>query len=701
MIRQVSFIAASTLAVATALGSPALAQSGAVAQTGATAPAAGQDIIVTALRRNERLQEAPAAISVVTGETLSVAGIKDTHDLSKVVAPLRFEGGVRPGVPNISLRGIAAVQGGDAPVSIVVDGVQIPFLSLAAQDLIDVSSVELLRGPQGALYGRGAIAGALVINTEQPTDDVRGSIEGTAQRGNDYRGVATLSGPLIPGKLRAKATVSYQNSDGNLYNYTRHEDQDFVDQVIVSGELLFTPTDTTRIALKGAMTRGKLGTNELSQVPIGGGITDFQNYRLVLNYPNNDQRRLYSTSIKIDQDTPIGTLTSVTQYAYAHDRVDADFDYTAAPLRHNLNFILDKGWNEDLRLTSASTGAFTWLVGAFYQNRRGYNDSNFSQDPAATTPQASGISYDHFTSKSLGGYGQATYNFGRGLSLTGGVRYDTDKRYDVLLNAPGSAIRGRFSAWQPSVTAKWQASRELMVYATYGKGFRSGGFNAANLVIPAIGAQRTYPKEISESYELGFKSQLFDRKLTLDVDVFRTDYTDTQFQRSIVTPVAAKFITSVKSARVNGVEADLSLRATSDLTFTGSFVYNGSKIRDFNGTGLYVGNDLPNVYRDTEQLSAEYRPWLTRNLRGLLRIDALRRGRISYDLTQQYVLKDAAFLDARVGVDTDHWSLAVFAENITNKRVPETFVPLAFGAGGAARLENQPVRVGVDVRYHF
>lgn len=700
-----SGVAVPGVALAQNSSAPTSAQSAPVPSDGparnSQAPVGQNDIVVTALRRNEGLQEAPAAISVVTASTIQSAGINDTADISKVVAPLRFETGVRPGVPMVSLRGIGSVQGGDAPISIVVDGVQVPFLSMAAMDLLDATSVELLRGPQGALYGRGAIAGALVVNTRRPSDEFGGSLKLKAEKGDDYRATGVITGPVIPGVLNIKLVGSYQTRNGLIYNVTRREPVDYVDQGTLKGELLFTPSERTTISLRAGMSRGTVGTYALSRVPVGGSASDFETYRVEGNYDNSDKRRLWSTSLKIDQEIPIGTITSITQYSYAKDTLDGDFDYSASPQRHNLNYILDKGWNQDLRLSSFDEGAFTWFVGGSYQYREGYNYVNVLPDPAATTPQASLFSYQEFDSKSWSVYGQGTYKFGAGFSFTGALRYDEDKRYDELIQSPTSPISGTFKALQPSATLKWQASPTFMAYATYGKGFRSGGFNAANLVTPQIGAKRIYPKEISQSYELGFKAQLLDRKLTANVAAYRTEYRDTQFQRSIVAPVVAKFITSVAEARVNGVEADLIFNATPDLTLTASYALTDSKITDFDGTNLYVGNRLPNVYHDNQHLSAEYRPPLTDTIDGLLRIDWSRRGRISYDLTGDYTYKPVSFTDARLGITTDRYSFSLFASNIFDKRAPETFVPLAFGPLGAARLENQPFRWGAEFSVEF
>jgi iron complex outermembrane receptor protein len=656
------------------------------------------DIVVTALRSNDRLQNAPAAISVVTADVAKAAGVVSLADVSKVVPAIRFETGIRPGVPTIALRGIAAIQQGEAPVSILIDGVQIPFLSIANFDLLDITSVELLKGPQGALYGRGAIAGALVINTRQPDNNFRAAGRFIAQEGEDYKGIVTLAGPIVKDVLYAKITGSYQNRRGLLYNVTRKSYDDFVDSGTIDGEIVFTPASGTRLQLSGMYTRGTVGTNYLTLTTIPQ-LTDFS-IQLRQNYPNYDQRRLVRVSLKLDQDTPIGTLTVVSQYARARDYVINDLDYIQTPARYNYNPELDTSKNIDARLTSKGSGPFQWMIGAGYQDRYTENFVNVRADPAATTPQITQQTLQVDTSKSWNAYGRATYNFGAGFSLIAALRYDRDKKSDVLTNVANTYVEAPFDAWQPSVTAKWQANKDLMFYATYGQGFRSGGFNAATVPFATVGTTRTIAKEISRNYEAGFKAQFLDRRVTLNADVFRTGYDNAQFQRTIIGTTSFRFITSIRKAHVDGVEAELTLKPTDDVTLGASYSLSASRIDDFNGTSLYVGNPMPNAFHDNEVAYFSYTPRFNDSYRGMLRIDMNRRGYISYNLSNNVNFQPATTFNARLGIQNDKWSLAVFWNNITDKRYPEFVFPDFMGAL-QGRLANQPSRVGIELNLEF
>ena len=667
---------------------------------GAPQPSASDatgDIIITALRREQRLQEAPAAVSVVTAGTIEAAGVKSLTDVGKLVPSLRFEPGLRPGIPSISLRGISAVQGGDAPFSLIIDGVQVPFLELVNQDLLDVASIELLKGPQGALYGKGAIAGALIINTEAPGGDFRGKLRASAEEGDDYRVSATFAGSIIDDVLAAKITGSYQNRRGLIYVRTLDRPGDYVDQGTVRGQLRFTPSHGTTIDVFGSYTHGNNGFGIFAQIPVSvpSAIEDFKTYRPNLNVESVNERTLWNAALKIEQEAGPGTITSVSQYAYARAGNFNDFDYSGFAGRVNTNPIVDRAFNQDLRFTSRLDGPFNFIVGAFYQHRTGDNDVFIRPDPAAIPPFLPSLTvYENLKSNSLAGYGQANFELGK-LSLTGAIRYDQDKRFDELQTVPNSAVRATFRAWQPSGTIKYQFTRDLMAYGTIGRGFRSGGFNAQNLVIPAIGAKRIYPKEISTSYEAGFKSQFLDRRLTFNADAFYVNFDNSQFQQTIVVPVPARFITSIPKVHVKGIEADLTLRVIDELSLSGGVSITDSKIKNFDGTSLYVNNQSPNVYSDNEQVSIEYRPTFNDTYHGILRLDGYRRGNISYDLSENFTYKPVAFLDARIGIESNRYSVAVYGKNLTNTRAPDFFSALAFRVA-SARLENLPFRAGIE-----
>jgi iron complex outermembrane recepter protein len=661
------------------------------------------EVVVTALRHETTLLDAPAAVTVLTADAIQSAGIQTLADVSRVVPALRFEGGIRPGVPSISIRGVAGVQGGDAPVSLIVDGVQIPYLELFNQDLLDVSDIELLRGPQGALYGRGAIAGALVINTRRPTNSARDDVHASYSSGSDTRVTNTLDGPILPDKVWGQLTVGYQNRTGQIENVFLDRDMDFVHATNLRANLFANPDELTQVELRAAYSYGRYGTNELSKVPVSpaGAIMDFNTYRPSMNYENADLRLLESISLKIDRQTPIGTLTSVSQYAYSRTKIYNDVDYSPVPQRINFNPIADHAFNQDLRLGTTTPGGLLWNAGAFFQSRSTENDLHITVDPQAVPPFLPGLtSLEFSTSRAWAVYGEIGQEFAHGISLTAAGRYDSERRFDELTNVPGSGAEQTFSSFQPSMTLQEKFSPTLSAYATVGKGFRSGGFNAQNLVTPLIGAQRVYPKEETWSYEIGSKAELWDRRLMLTLAAFHIDYRDGQFAQTIVTPVVARFITSIDREFVNGVEAEMVLKPVPELTVSLSGNFDAATIREFKAVPDYVGNMAPNVYRDSEHLSVEYRRHAFGDFDALGRVDVDRRGTISYDLSDRFKAAPGPVLDARLGIDSDRWGVAVFGRNLTDRRFPQYFLPLAFTTAGA-RLENLPITFGVEIHARF
>jgi iron complex outermembrane receptor protein len=446
---------------------------------------------------------------------------------------------------------------------------------------------------------------------------------------------------------------------------------------------------------------GTYGSNLLAKIPLtpANAIDDFKTYRVQSNILSHTLRDLGNVSMKVDQETPIGTITAVSQYSQSKREAYADLDYSPAATRVNDNPIHEKAFNQDLRLTSKDKGKLQWLIGAFYQRTVTHNDVFVTPNPAAMPPfQPGSASRQYSTSTAWAVYGQADLALPTGFGLSTALRYDSDRRYDELTGVAGTPIAHRFDAVQPSVTLKREFSGGVMAYASVGRGFRSGGFNAANLI--GVGAQRIYPAEKATNYEIGAKALLFDRRLSANLALYRVEQTHAQFQQTIVVPKLARFITTIDAVRVSGFEAELSMRFTSYLTGSVGMALNDAKIRKFQRDPTFVGNLSPNVYYDKENVSLEYRRPIHDRINGLLQGGWERRGRISYDVSDEFMFKPVNYFNSRIGIQGDSWQLSVYGRNLTNRRAPEFFSPLAF-LTASGRLENQPRNFGVDLGFSW
>lgn len=691
------------------LSTPALAQS-------AQAPASQvPEIVVTAQRVTTTLQKTPASVSVLTAETLKTAGVQNLTDIALLVPNFTFTDSWRSGVVNISMRGIPTVQGGDPPAAFVVDGVQTPALDFVNQDVLDVASVQVLRGPQGGLYGRDAIGGAVIIQTQRPTDQFQDDLTVNGGNGNYFQAINTVSGPLVPGQLWAKLTLDDHQFGGLIENVDLHKPADYVKDYAERLELLWKPTDTTTIDFTTSHTQGRDGIGYYSVIS-NYGIADFQNHPVDFPYPSYEKKAIDTYSAKVDQITPIGTLTSVTQYAESDSDDTEQVNWTPAPEFLGIEPNIVKAFNEDVHLSSPSDQPIQWIVGGFYQLRHNISDLNFfwQPNPAGGNNPFCGcaggpgspllLDNDHSSSEAWAVYAQASIPLPDNLKLNLAARYDSDRRYDVDLSIPASptnAISHTFGAFQPNATLSEQFTRNVMGYVSVGEGFRSGGFNAYSDVAGAPGlVPREYPQETVVNYETGVKSQFFDRRLTVNADIFHSDYTNEQyFFYSSVPP--ARDVVSIKSVSYNGGEFDITYVPFQGLTLNAGGGVADSTINSSDLDQNDHGKHSPDANLYTADVSAVYRQPLGDDLAAIYRIDYSYKGPICYDSANQYCFHPVGFTNVRVGLEKGRYSIALWGKNIFSVRQPIDFGPNDDGPGVSLEMPNEPATYGVELTAHF
>lgn len=659
-----------------------------------------EEVIVTATRQTQTLQKTAAAVTVLTADALVKANVKGMEDIGRLVPNLSFGNGYRAGIPNVTLRGIPTAQGGEAPVAFIVDGAQAPALDFINQSLLDLQSVQVLSGPQGALYGRGAIGGAVIVTTKQPGDELDGSISGVWGNGDLGRLTARVSGPIVPGKLWGGVTLAGKTFGGLIDDIGTGKPADWSREQAGRVNLIYKPTEATTVGLTWSHTRATDGASYIELVP-DGGITDFDAYRPNRNLNTSDRRRIDSWVARVDHETDAGTLTSISQYARARSTVSGDADWSTAPVAVQFNPTRVAAFNEDLRFTSPADRPLQWLVGGFYQYR---DSTNFLDVSGQAGGPLAGLTLLHAeqNSKSFAyaAYAQASYDFDGGLKVTGAVRYDIDDRYDNDKMVAGSTIRARFKAFQPSLTVSRQWTDEAMTYATVGKGFRSGGFNGIQdtFAYPGV-VQRQYPAETNVNYEAGFKSQWLDRRLTLNGSVYHTDYKNEQYFLVNISPPARDIVT-LRSVKIEGGELSLVYMPVRALTLGGDVGLAYSRIRSDDGIGDR-GKRSPNAPMYTANAFVQYEQEAFADLRFSLRADYSRRGPVYYDPANTARFGPVGFLNLRAALENDTYSLALWGKNVTGERFPQYYYPNNFGPGISGRVSNAPASYGVELRYAF
>lgn len=578
---------------ALAVAGPAIAQTDSGGATGGVS-----DIIVTAQKRTENAQNVAVAITALSSEDIAASGVTSTEDLRAAVPSLNVTTAVGGfGLPRI--RGIGATGQGagiENPVAVYVDGVYYGSAIGALQSLFDVEQVAVLKGPQGTLFGRNATGGLIQITTRKPTHDYTASARFGYGNYDTVNAAAYVSGG-ITNTVAFSLSGQYENRDkGFGKNLFTGNDVRTDRNYSVRGKLLWEPADGTAVTLSGDLfgrnsvdpAFSTFGRNSLGQnVP-----------QLIASLGGDSQRDIYAdfdpvlrarqkgVGLTIDQELGGINLRSITAYRRTKLRTFFDPDGTVQPRLRIDNNNYDKQFTQEIDLISDNDGPFNWVVGGFYMK------SSAGQEPGRTTGLTTfggnGYSDDYtdISLESFAGFADGTYELGENTKITAGVRYTYDKRgidgRRITFNgATGVTTTTEFAdeertfkkvSWRLSVDHR--LSREMMVYASYNRGFRSGTF------VPQIATPfSVLEPEVVDAYEIGTKTDLFDRKLRLNVAGYYYDQSAVQVIQVIAG--VQNVYNARKGAKIYGIDADLTLQVTDNLRLFGGANWTHARYNEF------------------------------------------------------------------------------------------------------------------------
>ena len=646
--------------------------------------ATGDTIVVTARKREENLQDIPDAVTAIRAEEIETRNITDLGDLSNTIPNFLLRETQQPGTAFIASRGVAMQRFQEPSVAIVIDGVQLVSQYQILQAFYDVEQIEVLRGPQGSLYGRNAIGGAINITTKQPGDEFEGYVKGRYGVGPDYGARASVSGPLVEDKLYFTVLGAYRDFEGVIDNVTTGDEADFEEMAYVRGRLLFNVADNVTLDLRGSHEdrEGGVGyflnidsgnVNDLSQLPRGGT-------------EGAGERTLTDASVKLEWDLGGATLTGVGAYSKLDDDYLQDVDYEPVAALDGLQFVDVEAFTGELRLTSDSDSALRWLIGAYYadidQDIQTIIAANpcFFVDPFSCPlggpvafPDRVDIPFgnNRNNNETFAVFGQLNYDVAESTELTLGLRYDRDKRtqFDVLLSTTDEET---FDAVQPKVSLAHRWSPVALTYATVSRGFRSGAFNGTDFVI------RLYDAETLWNYEVGAKLDLFENRLRINSAAFYLDYADRQ-EYVLQGGTGAQTLFNIPESRIIGVEVESIAYLADGVTAEFNFGFIDSEIKETNDAaelalqminGLdpsitFEGNELPNIPRVTLNGALQFERSLTPEIDGLLRLSATHRDGLHWSLGNANDEQDAVTLvNINASLTYGFATLSAYAENL-------------------------------------
>jgi iron complex outermembrane receptor protein len=574
------------------------------------------EIVVTAQKRSESLQKVPMAITAVTSAELQQSGIQDLQGAVALVPNLNL--GQQLGMAKIALRGIGLENisaGAEGSIAFNVDGVFISRSIAALSSFYDVQQLEVLRGPQGTLYGRNATGGAVNIITRDPTPDLSGYFALTGGNYDRVQAEGAVSGPIVPGVLEARVAFQTQDRDGYGKNEFTGDDIDNLHTRAIRGTLLFTPTDRLAINLKADYFReqdnagayhtfGPAGFSAPGvQVPLTGfslGGTLPADIRDT-NNPTDPRNHVefWGVSQKIAYDLVGDTqFSSLTAYRKLNYQTDTYLDPTSAGVAGEHQSERDDQFSEELQLFGKST-RLTWLLGLYYFHEmdNGFQFTPFNTVaigfPAPGTFVKGYLAGGYITTDALAGFGQASYEIVDNLRLTLGARYSSEKKTDhdefafpflvadsssPYVNStdyptsPLTADRSkRWPSFTPRVALDYQVTPDVLLYTSWARGFKSGTYNLGGLEPPVN------PETVS-ALEAGVKSTFFDRRLRLNLAGFYYDYKDLQVGKVVQAQLALE---NAAAARIYGLESELTAQLTSRFDVDANVAWLHARFTDY------------------------------------------------------------------------------------------------------------------------
>jgi iron complex outermembrane receptor protein len=711
--RYVSPLAGLGLAFPIVMSAPtAAAEPDAVpAQTAGSATAANQpvaelsEIVVTAQRREERMQSIPATVSAVSADTLEQANIKSVADIGKLVPGTMIQETV--GTATVFVRGIGSNQlgyGNSPSNAIYIDGVYQTRVSPVILRLNSIERIEVLEGPQGTLFGRNSESGLVQVVTRTPELNSSPHIEANLGYGNFRTFDSDLyASSSLGSTVAADVSVVYDTQqDGFGHNSFLGTDAFKGWDYAVRTKWVFEPTDGTKFIATGYYSETR-GDQSLFGYYSGGGAPP-RAYPLGsnnLNPPSNPYDRLsgvpeyidstyYGASLRASQELSFADLVSISSLARIKEDAVDDADFSPVNFLLDVNTAYDHTFTQELQLVSKNTSAISWVTGAYYLDQSyGYPSQNLSGDSVIPVPGAAILAPAGGNTKSYALYGQATFPIWDRFSLTLGGRYAIDHLAGfgvVDLDLPGAGIINvqpfgragtttRKPLWKD--TLEYKIDEDALVYFTNSRGTKSGAFNLVTFDPVPL------KPETLDAYEVGFKSQSFNRRLRLNGALFYYDIADPQVFQT--TTIGTNQLVNAGSARVKGAELQVEGAVTSDLTLRAAVTYLDAAYKDYSSAPFFYPNvnppygNLPAVPGDASGNRLSRAPRVSGNVGAQYRIP-MSSGEFAlsanYSYTSEYfwdadnLVRQPSYgvLDARIAYNFNTGlHVAVWGTNLTNK----------------------------------
>ena len=714
-----------------------------------------EEVVVTATKRAQSLQDVPMAVNAFNADTIETAGINDAGDLAILTPALNINVNTNPFAARMVIRGVGTAQTDPAlepSVGLFIDGIYLGRTGLGMSDLTDIERIEVLQGPQGTLYGKNTNAGAISVITKKPSfEKSEGYIEASVGNYSMNKLTASISGPLTQ-NLAYRLSGNINQRDG-YYDNSAGVDFNDADDWNIQGKLQWEPTESLSILLSGSRVerdttccgadavQDESVNNELVAQGLSPDSNDPYDYNVQSNADNRFAMESDLLSMTIDYDTGWGAIKSITAWNDYSYRVDQDPDRSELDI---LTLSNDKysgdSFSQELRFTASPNDNVDYMLGVFYleQNTKRGGDEPFVfiGDDIITIGSQQDLPFplpfnflvqpgDSLTvdmdqdAETIAFFGQGTWHIGDQWHVTGGLRWsDEEKKSDLFSQTYSTAFSYQIlgASFLDSVSTPIDATLERssdnvdwmlraaldigddsMVYASAGTGTKSGGFQTVN----GAADDREFDDEDTTTYELGVKSTLLDARLRINAAAFYSEIENFQAQRQLETGIGT-YVSNESKVETSGVDLQVEAAPMPNLVLSAGLLYmHKYEITD----GPEKGADLP--------FTAEFSGTLAATL-----VFPLGDGgvywRTDYSYMDDHVtnvasaaqLRDADYdnrnlVNSKLGWRNDSWNVSIWGKNLTDdKYAMQTAAPFLV-SGMDAYFLAPPRTFGATVRYTF
>lgn len=643
-------------------------------------------ITVTAQKQEENVQEVPVSITVFNERDIEDKKIESVEDIADFVPNLTILDNGMSGTNSPSMRGVhVAPYTFTTTTGLYVDGV--PMISGFGFEagLLDIERIEVLRGPQGTLYGKNTETGVINIISRQPGNEFKGKV--SVAGGQDKKGDVSLSlaGPIQKDRLFFGLAGQYYQKDGYIENTNLGGMDDDRKHWFGKAHLRWTPMDDLDISLIASHLKYDEGGPNMNFTEKGAamfGLAAPQDRKVSSNLEGWNKTASDSQSLKIGYNlSDLITLTSVTTNRVYEDRTVADFDFSSATYMHSDKDGNYKKMSQELRLDS-SAKQLKWLVGLYYDKDQ--NDLDF--EVASMIPPMASVSSRSINGDAWAAFANFTCPLPGQFSLVGGLRYEQqDQEFEDHIKK--MKVDDSWDALSPRIGLEYQFSSSIMTYAGASKGYRSGGFNqmAEDPLYFSYGAEELW------SYEVGVKSAFFNNRLVLNGALYHMDISDMQVEQA-VTPVV-NYLTNAAEATAKGIELEITAVMTDGLSLMAGFGYSDIEFDNFkDARGDYKGNKNPFAPEYTFNIGAQYR----HGSGVYARADLIGYGEMYLDKANEYSRDAYEIVNAKIGYETEAFDIYLYAKNLFDKKYDSNGF-----YGGMYTLYSEPGEIGLQAVYRF